>query len=192
MATSAAASALKCASRSGMPSSLLALSRASTANAHSAWAASVRRARAKKNRKNPSCSGAIRYHDQTVFATGRYPPERLGIVVFVNIPRIDYILSSRKHKPIASFQLDDLASVLFTTSEGSSVDDVALASNWNDSPTEQKGALVLIVAFIAHFVLLSFCVVGCCCASVSEQRARGSGASDSSPKGRKRAASSAE
>ena len=44
--------------------------------------------------------------------------------------------------------MDGLASILFVSPEGSSVDDVALSFDRNDSPAEQKVALILVVVFL--------------------------------------------
>ena len=61
---------------------------------------------------------------------------------------------------LSGLQMDDLTGVFFATPEGSSVDDVALPPDRDDSTAEQKVALILVVAFVCHFAVLLFTICG--------------------------------
>ena len=68
-------------------------------------------------------------------------PYTRRIELLVDLPRVEYKPARPDCKLVSSSNVDNLAGILFTSSEGPNVDDIALPAIRDESPASQEIAL---------------------------------------------------
>ena len=67
---------------------------------------------------------------------GAVPAKTFRVLELIDVPCVDNELASRDDKLISLFQVDSLPCVLFSSPQRSSVDDIPLSSDRDESPTD--------------------------------------------------------